>query len=328
MNRRTFIAALSGAAAWPVVARAQQPERMRRIGVLQPLAADNPEARARLDAFVQGLQQLGWIIGQNIQLDYRSGADSADKLRSAAAELVGLAPDVIVTQSSTSTSVMLQTTRTIPIVFTIVADPVGAGYVDSLAHPGGNATGFTNFEYSIGAKWLELLKEIAPHVAQVAVLRDPSVAAGPGQFAAIQSAANSTGVELRPVSVQDPGEMERSITAFATVSNGGIIVTGSPQATANRLLIIGLAARYRLPTVYNTRLFVAAGGLASYGPNLLDELRHAVQYVDRILKGEKPADLPVQAPTEYGLAINLKTAKTLGLEIPPSLLARADEVIE
>ncbi len=330
MRRRQFIKLLGGAAAaWPLAAAlAQQGEHMRRIGVLQPLAADDPQARADLDTFVQGLQQLGWTIGQNLQLDYRFGADSGDKLRSSAAELVALGPDVILTQSSISTSVMLQVTRTIPIVFALVGDPVGAGYVESLAHPGGNATGFTNFEYSIGAKWLELLKEIAPRVTQVAVLRDPSVAAGPGQFAAVQSVATSLGVELRPVNVRDSGEIERGITAFTTASNGGLIVTGSPQATANRSLIIGLAARYRLPAVYNSRHFVAAGGLASYGSNLLDEFRRAAQYVDRILKGEKPTDLPVQAPTKYEVAINLKTAKALGLAVPPSLLARADEVIE
>jgi putative tryptophan/tyrosine transport system substrate-binding protein len=329
MRRREFVVLLGGAVAcWPIAGRAEQAERTRRIGVLEPLAADNPAARARLDAFVQGLQQSGWTIGQNVQLDYRSGADSADKLRRSAAELVALAPDVILTVSSTSTAVVLQATRTIPIVFAIVADPVGAGYVDSLAHPGGNATGFTSFEYSISAKWLELLKEIAPRVTQVAVLRDPSVAAGPGQFAAIQSVATSLGVELRPVSVRDAGEIERAITAFAAVSNGGLIVTGSPQATANLPLIIGLAARYRLPAVYNSRFFVAAGGLVSYGSNLVDELPRAAQYVDRILKGEKPADLPVQAPTKYETAINLKTAKALGIEIPPSVLARANEVIE
>jgi putative ABC transport system substrate-binding protein len=296
--------------------------------VLQPLPADDPEAVARLTAFTQGLQQLGWTVGQNVQLDYRSTGGNADKLHSYAAELIALAPDVIVAESSTTTAVLLQATRTIPIVFTIVADPVGAGYVDSLAHPGGNASGFTNFEYSIAGKWLELLKEIAPRVAQVAVLRDPTIAAGPGQLAAIQAAASSSGVELRPVNVRDAGEIESSITAFASVSNGGLIITGSAGATVYRALIVGLAARYRLPAVYNNRNWATAGGLLAYGSNITDEFRRAAQYVDRILKGEKPADLPVQAPTKYELVINLKTAKALGLSVPQALLAAADEVIE
>jgi len=329
VRRRDFIKALAGiAVAWPLIARAQQSGRMRRIGVLEPLAADDPEAEARHKVFVEALQQLGWTVGQNVQLEYRSAGGDPDRLRTVVAELIALAPDVILSQSSNTLAALLQATRTIPIVFTVVADPVGAGYVDSMAHPGGNATGFTNFEYSIAGKWLELLKEIAPRVTNVAVLRDPSIAAGPGQFAAIQSAAEPRGVELRPINVRDAGEIEKAITAFAGVANGGLIVTGSPAITFHRALIIDLAARYRLPAVYNTPLFARAGGLMAYGSNVIDQFPRAAQYVDRILKGEKPADLPVQSPTKYDLIINLKTAKVLGIDVPSSLVARANEVIE
>jgi putative tryptophan/tyrosine transport system substrate-binding protein len=329
VRRRDFIAVFGGAAVtWPFGADAQQGERMRRVGVLTPFAADDAEGHARLTAFAQGLQQLGWTVGQNIRIDYRWGDDKADTMRKYAAELVALAPEVILANSSPAVSSCLQATRTIPIVFAVVADPVGAGFVESLARPGGNATGFTVFEYSIAGKWLELLKEIAPHVTRAAVLRDSAIAAGPGQLGAIQAVASSLGIELRPVDVRDAGEIERSLTVFAQGSNGGLIVTGSPAAAARRDLIVALAARHRLPAVYNSRLYGAVGGLICYGPNLLDQFRRAAGYVDRILKGEKPADLPVQAPTKYELVINLKTAKALGLDIPTTVLARADEVIE
>ncbi|SRR5258708_33381103 len=329
MNRREFITLLGGAAAaWPLVARAQQPDRVRRIGALLPWPADDAEGQSRLTTFAQALQQLGWTVGQNVRIDYRWGDGKADTMRRNAAELVALAPDVILASSSGAVAPLLQATRTVPIVFTAVADPVGAGYVDSLARPGGNTTGFTIYEYSISGKWLELIKEIAPRVTRAAVLRDPAIAAGPGQFAAIQAAAPSLGVELRPVDVRDAGEIERAITVFAQSPNSALIVTGSPGAVFHRELIIALAARYRLPAVYNARFWAADGGLMSYGPDFVDQLRRAAGYVDRILKGEKPADLPVQAPTKYDLVINLKTAKALGLEIPSSVLARADEVIE
>jgi putative ABC transport system substrate-binding protein len=327
MRRRTFIGILGGAAAWPLAARAQQGE-MRRIGVLMGMTAGDPEAQARLTAFVQGLQQSGWTVGQDVQVDSRWAGVNIDDMRKYAAELVALAPVAILAHSSAAVAPLLQATRTVPIVFTIVADPVGAGYVESLARPGGNATGFTNFEYSIAGKWLELLKGIAPGVTRAAVLRESAISAGPGQFGAIQAVAPSLGVELRPVDVRDAGEIERAITAFAGSSNGGLIVTGSPAASVHRDLIIALAARHRLPAVYNTRSFVTSGGLISYGPDFVDQFHRAAGYVSRILKGEKPAGLPVQAPTKFELAINLKTAKALGIEIPPTILARADEVIE
>jgi putative ABC transport system substrate-binding protein len=329
MQRREFIKLIGGsAAAWPLAARAQQSEQMRRIGVLMAINADDPEAQARIAAFVEGLQQLGWTVGKNVRVDYRLAGIDAEILRKYAAELVALAPDVILAQSSTAVAPLLQATRTVPIVFTIVADPVGAGYVDSLARPGGNATGFTVFEYAIGGKWLELLKEIAPRVTRVAVLREAAVAAGPAQFGAAQTVAPALGVELRPIEARDVGEIERAITAFARDSNGGLLVTGSSSSTLHRNLIIALAAQHRLPAVYFARFFVTAGGLISYGPDYVDQFRRAAGYVDRILKGEKPADLPVQAPTKYELVINLKTAKALGLAVPPTLLARADAVIE
>ena len=328
MNRRAFISLVGGAAAWPLAARAQQAGRVPRIGVLMVLTADDPESQARLAAFAQGLQQSGWTVGQNIRIDYRWASVNAEDLRKYATELVGLAPDIILTHSSGAVAALLQATRTIPIVFATVVDPVGAAFVASLARPGGNATGFTSFEYAFGGKWLELLKEIAPGVKRAAVLRESGTAVGPAQFGAIQAVAPSLGVDLRPVDTRDPGEIERAITTFAQGSNGGLIVTGSASVSVHRNLIITLAARYKLPAIYFERFFAAGGGLISYGPNLADQFRRSAEYVDRILKGEKPADLPVQAPSKYKLVINLKTARALGLEVPPTLLARADEVIE
>jgi putative ABC transport system substrate-binding protein len=329
MKRRDFITLLGGAAAaWPLAARAQQAERMRRIGVLMGMKADDPEGLARLAAFAQGLQQSGWTIGQNVRVDYRWRGSNADNMRKYAAELVALAPDVILAHSNSALAPLLQATRTIPIVFTTVADPVDAGYVDSLARPGGNATGFVVFDYSIAGKWLEMLKEIAPRVTRAAVLRDAALAVGTGQFGAIQSVAPSFGVELTPVGVRDAEEIERGITAFAQGANGGLIMTGSTGALFHRGLIVGLAARHRLPAVYFGRYFVTGGGLISYGPDFIDLFRRPASYVDRILKGEKPSELPVQNPTKYELVINLKTAKALGIEVPATVLARADEVIE
>jgi putative ABC transport system substrate-binding protein len=333
MRRRDFITLLGGVAAapamlWPLAARAQQGERMRRIGVLMSLTADDPEGQVRLTAFLHGLQQLGWTDGRNVRIDTRWGAGDADRSRGYAAELVALAPDVILASGTSTMGPLLRATRTVPIVFTQVTDPVGAGFVDSLARPGGNATGFTLSEYGISGKWLELLKEIAPRVTRAAVLRDPDMAAGSGQLGAIQSVAPSFGVELSPVNVRDAPEIERAVAAFARGSNGGLIVSASGLAIVHRDLIITLAARHRLPAVYFARYFVTGGGLISYGSDNIDPHRRAAGYVDRILKGEKPANLPVQAPTKHELVINLKTAKALGLDVPPSMLARADEVIE
>jgi putative ABC transport system substrate-binding protein len=329
MRRREFITLLGGAAAaWPLAARAQQAQRMRRIGVLMGLAATDAEGQARFAAFLQGLQEFGWAIGRNVIIDIRWSTGNNTDFRKYAMELVALGPEVILAYSSDVVAPLLQVTRTVPIVFAVVVDPVGAGYVDSLARPGGNITGFTVFEYSMSGKWLQLLKEIAPGVTRVAVLRDPSIASGPAEFAVIQAAAPSLGVELRPVDVRDEGEIERALALFAQSPNGGLIVTGSPQAISHRDLIIASAARHRLPAVYFVRVWAAAGGLISYGPDVFDQLRRAAGYVDRILKGDKPADMPVQAPTKYELVINLKTAKALGLTIPPSVLARADDVIE
>jgi putative ABC transport system substrate-binding protein len=327
MKRREFIALLGGAAAWPVAARAQQSDQMRRIGVLQLLAGDDPEAVARRVAFEHALQSLGWTVGRNVRIDYRSAKGDANQIRKYAAELVALGPDVILTAGSITVAPVLQATRTIPIVFVQVVDPVGAGLVESLARPGGNATGFTSYEYSLSAKWVELLKEIAPHVTRVAVIRDPTRGAGIGQFAVIQTVGPSLGVELRPINAPDRTEIERAVAAFARSANGGLIVT-SGGTGFHRDLIVPLAARHRLPAVYPYRYYVTDGGLISYGPNTIDYYRRAAGYVDRILKGEKPADMPVQTPTTYELVINLKTAKTLGLRVPPTLLARADEVIE
>jgi putative ABC transport system substrate-binding protein len=329
MRRREFITLLGGAAAaWPLAASAQQRERMRRIGVLMSLAADDPEGQARIAAFLQGLQHLGWTDGRNVRIDTRWGAGTAEDIRKYAAELVVLIPDVILASGGSVVGPLLQVTRSVPIVFTQTPDPVGAGYVDSLARPGGNATGFTLFEYGIGGKWLEVLKEIAPRVTRAGVLRDPAIQQGIGQWGAIQTAAPSFGIEVSPVNARTASEFESAVAAFARSDNGGLIVTGSGLAIVHRDLIIALAARHKLPAVYFARSFVAPGGLISYGPDAFDPHRRAAGYVDRILKGEKPADLPVQAPTKYELAINLKTAKALGLEVPPTLLARADEVIE
>ncbi|MGB8444717.1 MAG: ABC transporter substrate-binding protein, partial [Pseudolabrys sp.] len=314
---------------WPLAARAQQGEQMRRIGVLTSgAAADDPDGQVRSAAFVRGLQQLGWTDGRNIRIDYRWGAGDADNMRKYAAELVALAPDVILASGTASVAPLLQATRTVPIVFVQVTDPVGAGFVDSLAHPGGNATGFLLFEYAISAKWLELLKEIAPRVSRAGVIRDPAQTAGTGQFGVIQSVAPSLGMDVSAINLRDAPEIERGIAAFARSANGGLILTSSALSVVHRDLIVTLAARHKLPAVYYRRQFVTGGGLISYGPDVAEQNRRAAGYVDRILKGEKPADLPVQAPTKYELLVNLKTAKALGLTVPTSLLARADEVIE
>jgi putative ABC transport system substrate-binding protein len=307
---------------------AQPTDAMRTIGVFMNIAADDPESVARMAAFHQGLRELGWVDGRNVKTVYRWGPSDANRTRKYAAELVALGPDVLLTQTSLGIATLLEATRTVPIVFTIVSDPVAAGYVKSLAHPGGNATGFTNYEYSLAGKWLELLKQIAPDVTRVAVLRDPSVAAGPGQFAPIQAAGSLLGVDVRAVDVHDFGSVERDISAFAVSPNAGLIVTGSPQVTANRARIIALAAKYRLPAVYNIKVFAKDGGLLSYGSDNVTEFRNAADYVSRILKGEKPGELPVQVPTKYELVINFETAKALGLTVPQSMLATADEIIE
>jgi ABC-type uncharacterized transport system substrate-binding protein len=329
MRRRDFIKVVAGSAiTWPRVARAQQREHMRRIGMLMPLATDDLEAQARYTAFLEGLRQLGWTDGRNVHIDARWSAGNASDTRKYAEELVALAPDVIFAIGSPGLGSALQATRTVPIVFAIVPDPVGAGYVQSLSQPGGNATGFMMFEYSLCAKWLALLKEIAPGVTRAAVLRDPAIAAGVGQFAVIQSVAPSVGVDVSPINITDTAEIERAVAAFAHSANGGLISTANALSAVHRDLIITLAAQHKLPAVYQERTYVARGGLISYGPNFRDPFRRAAGYVDRILKGEKPADLPVQAPTRYELVINLKTAKALGLAVPPSVRARADEVIE
>ena len=328
MRRRAFIAGLGGAATWPLVARAQQVDRVRRVGVLMNQAADDLETQARGAAFLTGLQQLGWNDGSNVRVDIRANAADPENARKMAAELMALSPDVILASGVVSLTPLLQLTRAVPIVFVIVPDPVGAGFVDSRARPGGNVTGFMQFEYSLSGKWLELLKEIAPGVTRAAILRDPAISAGIGQFAVIQAVAPSVGVDVSPVNVQAPDEIERAISVIARSGNGGMVVTASALAGFHRDAIVMLATRYKLPSVYSIRSFVDAGGLVSYGANFIDQYRQAASYVDRILKGEKPADLPVQAPTKYELVINLKTAKALGLDVPHSLLARADEVIE
>jgi putative ABC transport system substrate-binding protein len=329
MRRREFITLLSGAAAWPLAARAQQAGRERRIGVLVNFPTNDPVGRARIGAFQEALQQLGWMEGANLRTEFRWTAGGDDKLARSAQELVALSPEVIMGAGSPTVVALRKETRTIPIVFALVSDPVGAGFVESLARPGGNTTGFMAFEYTIAAKWLELLKEIAPKVKHVAVLREATNPGGIGQFVAIQSAVSRFGVEVRPI---DGGlsndEIERAVTAFAEKPDGGLIVTATPMANIHRELIIALAERYRLPAVYGFRFHVERGGLIAYAPDQLDQYRHAAEYVDRILKGEKPADLPVQAPTKYELVINLKTAKALGLTVPQALLSRADEVIE
>ena len=328
LKRREFITLLGGAAAWPRCARAQSSERVRRIGVLFGTAESDANNQVRLAAFLQGMQQLGWTVGRDVQLDYRWGGGSAGEIRKHATELAALAPDIILADGASTVGPMLQVTRTVPVVFMTVVDPVGAGFVGSLSRPGGNATGFTNFEFGLSGKWLELLKQIAPSVTRVSVLRDAAISAGVGQFAAIQSVAPSLGVEVSAINVRDAADIERDINVFARSSNGGMVVTGSALAIVHRDLIIALAARHRLPTVYFQRFMVTSGGLISYGPDIVDQYRRAAGYVDRILKGEKPADLPVQAPTKYELVLNLRTAKALGIEVPPTVLARADEVIE
>ena len=328
MRRREFITLLgSAAAAWPLAAGAQQPKR--RIGVLMSRVENDPEGQARVRAFLDELQQLGWADGRNVRIDIRWTAGNPADTDKYAAELVALAPDLIFASASRNVAALQRITRSVPIVFANVIDPLGAGFVASLARPGGNTTGFSSFEYSLSGKWLELLKEIAPNLTRVAVLRDPSLAAGIGQFAVIQALAPpSLGVELIPIDAQDPSEVERAITAFARERNGGLIVTGSQIAVAHSKLIIALALQHRLPNVYGFRYYPASGGLASYGPDAIDVHKRAAAYVDRVLKGEKPADLPVQAPTKYELVINLKTAKALGITVPQTVLGRADEVIE
>jgi putative ABC transport system substrate-binding protein len=330
MKRREFIMLLGGtAAAWPLAARAQQRERMRRIGVLMSAVEGDPTGLEYITAFAQALAELGWSVGHNVRIEYRWGAGDLDRFRRYAAELVALSPDVVLASAGSIVGALQQTSRTVPIVFVTTIDPVGGGWVESLSRPGTNATGFASFEFSMSGKWLELLKEIAPGVKRVAVVRDPSVPAGSGGLAAIQTVAPSLGVELTPVGVRDAGEIERAIAAFARSSNGGLILVGPPSSVRRHFdLVVALAARHRLPAVYPNRLFVTGGGLISYGPDSVDQYRRAAGYVDRILKGEKPADLPVQAPTKYELVINLKTAKALGLDVPQTLLARADDVIE
>ena len=328
MTRRKFITLLGGSAAWPLAARAQQGERVRRIGVLLPAAPDDAEFQSWVGAFLQGLAQSGWITGRNIRVETRWTKFDAEQTRKYAAELVALAPDVILATGTSTVGPLLRLTRTVPIVFPIAADPVAAGLVESLARPGGNATGFMSFEIGVSAKWLELLKEIAPGVKRAAVLRTLATAAGPGQFGVIQAVASTIGVELRPIDTRDAGEIERAVVAFASEPNGGLIAATGGGVLQHRELIVALAARHKLPAVYAYRSHVMSGGLMSYGLDNLDQYRRAAGYVDRILRGEKPADLPVQAPTKYELVINLKTAKALGLEIPPTLLARADEVVE
>jgi putative tryptophan/tyrosine transport system substrate-binding protein len=329
VRRREFITLIGGAAtAWPLAARAQESGGMRRIGVLMSTAADDPESPLRVAAFAQGLGELGWTVGRNVQIDYRWGGGDPERFRRSASELVALAPNVILANSTPAVLALQQATRAVPIVFVNVADPVGSGIVGSLARPGGNATGFTVFEYSIGAKWLELLKEIAPRVTQVAVLRDHRSPAGIGQFSAIQTVASSLKMELYPLGVDDIQGIDDAVAAAVRKPTGGMIVTASPVATKHRESIIGLAARRQLPAVYTAHAFVSAGGLISYGPDRVAPFRNAAGYIDRILKGERQADLPVQHPTKYELVVNLKTAKALGLDLPASVLARADEVIE
>jgi putative tryptophan/tyrosine transport system substrate-binding protein len=329
MRRREFITLLGGAAAaLPLAARAQQGQRMGRIGVLVSLPADDPQAQVRNAALLQGLQELGWTVGRNLRIDFRWGAGNVDRIRRDAAELVALAPDVLLAPGTSTLEPLLQLTRAVPIVFVHVADPVGGGFVESLAHPGGNATGFINLEYGISGKWLELLKQLAPRVTRVAVLRDPTLTSGTAQFAAIQAVAPSLGVEVSPVNVRNTSEIERRLAAVARSAPGGLIVPAGGWAVRHRDLIIARAGQHKLPAVYYDRYFVTAGGLISYGPDLVDQYRQAAGYIDRILKGEKPADLPVQMPTKYQIVLNLKAAKALGLDVPQSILARADEVIE
>ena len=329
MRRRNFLGVLGGAAAaWPLAARAQQADRVRRIGVLLPGSADDAEFQARVGAFLQGLALLGWTVGRNVRIDIRWAGTNAAEIRRHAAELAALSPDIILAHAASTVGPLLQATRTVPIVFPSVVDPVGAGLIDTLARPGGNATGFMTFEYTIAGKWAELLKQIAPGVVRAAVLRDATLGSGTSQFAVIQAVAPSLGVEVNPINVSDAPAIERAVAAFARTPNVGLIVAAGGSAQRHRELILTLAARHKLPAVYSQRSFVAGGGLMFYGPDQTDQYRQAAAYVDRILRGEKPGDLPVQAPTKYHLAINLKTAKALGLTVPQTLLARADEVIE
>ena len=328
LKRREFITLLGGAAAWPLAARAQQPERMRRIGVLLPAAADDPQFQTWLRAFLKELEQSGWIVGRNLHIETVWAGANAVEIRKRASELVAFAPDVLLAHGNGPVDALRQATRSIPIVFPVAGDPVATGLVESLARPGGNATGFMQFEFSLSGKWPELLKEIAPGVTRAAILRDTVLGSGTSQFAVIQAVAPSLRMEVNPVNMHDAAEIERAVVAFARTANGGLIVTAGGAAQRHRDLIVALAARHELPAMYYERFFVAAGGLISYGPSQIDRYRGAASYVDRILKGEKPADLPVQAPTKYELIINLKTAKTLGLTVPQGLLARADEVIE
>jgi putative ABC transport system substrate-binding protein len=329
IGRREVITLISGAAAaWPVAARAQRPDRMRRIGVLMHLAADDAEGQRRIGVFLQGLQEAGWAVGRNVDIDVRWAAGEADRFHRYAVELIALMPDVVLASATPSIKAVQQVTRNVPIVFVLAPDPVGSGIVDSLSHPGGNTTGFTSNEFGLSVKWLELLKQVAPNISRVAVLRDPANSAGIGQFGAIQGAAPLVGVEVSPIGVDDVEQIERGITAFARTPNGGLIVLAQPRTLVHRGSIIKFATEHQLPAVYNSRLFTVGGGLISYGGNILDQYRGAAEYVDRILKGAKPTDLPVQAPTKYELVINLRTAKTLGLTVPDTLLVRADEVIE
>jgi putative ABC transport system substrate-binding protein len=329
MRRREFITFIGGvAAAWPLSARAQQGERTRRIGVLMNTAADDREGQAGVAAFDKVLQQLGWSVGQNVQIEIRWGENNRDLDRKYATELIALAPDVIIASGSPSVAALQQITRTVPIVFVRVSDPVGGGFVDSLAHPGGNATGFMLFEYSFSGKWLELLKQVAPRVTQAGILRVPNLPSAAAEFASLQAVARYIGVEITPLNIRDPGQIERAVAAFARSANNGLILPPSASGSVHRNLIITLAARYKLPAVYTYRFAVTEGGLISYGPDAVDQFRRAAGYVDRILRGEKPGDLPVEVPTKYELVINLKTAEALGLEVPTTLLARADEVID
>ncbi|HXB76466.1 MAG TPA: ABC transporter substrate-binding protein [Bradyrhizobium sp.] len=328
MKRRNFMSLLGGAAAWPFAARAQQPEPMRRIGVLMQIAEGDAESKIQVAEFLRELRELGWVVGRNVKLDTRWAGGDSDRIRKYAAELVALAPDVVLASGGTVVGALQQASRTVPIVFVNVTDPIGRGYVASLAEPGGNATGFTSFEFGIGGKWLELLKQIAPGVARVAVLRDPVITAGMGYLAAIHALAPSFGVEVSPVDVRVKSDMERAIAAFARTPNGGLIITPDPAAIAHREVIIALASQYRLPAIYPFRYFAAEGGLISYGPNAIEQFRRAASYADRILKGEKPGNLPVQAPTKFELAISLKTAKALDVAVPQMLVSRADELIE
>jgi putative ABC transport system substrate-binding protein len=328
MQRRDFITLLGGAAAtWPFAARAQQPEPMRRIGILTGIAGEDAQTKVRVTAFSQELQKLGWAEGRNLRIDLRGGAGNVAETRKYAMELVALAPDVILASGATPVALLLEATHTVPIVFTIVVDPMGAGFIEKLSRPGGNATGYMMFDYSLSGKWVELLKQVAPGVTQAAVLRESS-SAGVGQFAVIQAVAPSLGLEVTSINVSDARETDRAVAAFAREPNGGLIVTAGPLTVVHRDLIVTLAARHKLPAIYFDRTPIASGGLMSYGPDLVTQFRQAASYVDRILKGEKPASLPVQAPNKYELVINLKTAKALGISVPPTLLARADEVIE